>query len=141
MRRGHLYSIAKELGCNKIALGHHLDDVIETTFLNMFYNGIYETMRPILNSDNFDGMKLIRPLYLVEEKSVIKWQTYNDLIFKDYNCGFKKDLSKRTYLKKIINELRSGNKFFNANIINALEKVNLNNLNGYILDKKDHRNY
>lgn len=141
MRRGHLYSIAKELGCNKIALGHHLDDVIETTFLNMFYNGIYETMRPILNSDNFDGMKLIRPLYLVEEKSVIKWQTYNDLIFKDYNCGFKKDLSKRIYLKKIINELRSGNNFFNANIINALEKVNLNNLNGYILDKEDHRNY
>ena len=80
-------------------------------------------------------------LHWLTEKTFFPNEDYNDLIFKDYNCGFKKDLSKRIYLKKIINELRSGNKFFNANIINSLEKVNLNNLNGYILDKKDHRNY
>lgn len=141
MRRGHLYDKAKELGCNKIALGHHLDDVIETTFLNMFYNGVYETMRPILDSDHFAGMKLIRPLYLVEERSIIKWQNYNDLVFKDFACGFKKDLSKRVYLKNIINDLRNDNKFFNANIINALEKVNLDNLNGYIKDKEEYKNY
>ena len=132
MRRGHLYNIAKEIGCNKIALGHHLDDVIETTFLNMFYNGKFETMLPKLKSKNFKNMELIRPLYLVKEKDIIRWVNYNNLVFKECNCGFAKELSKRVELKKIIESLRKNNKFFDSNILKSTENVNLNSLNGYI---------
>ena len=134
MRRGHLYNIAKNLGCNKIALGHHLDDVIETTLLNMFYNGKFETMLPKLKSKNFEGMELIRPMYLINEKDIIRWTNYNKLIFKEFNCGFKKEISKRIEMKELINSLRKTNKFFDANIIKSTENVNLNNLNGYIKD-------
>lgn len=134
MRRGHLYNIAKELGCNKIALGHHLDDVIETTLLNMFYNGKFETMLPKLNSKNFPGMKLIRPLYLVNEKDIIRWVNHNELVFKECNCGFKKDVSKRIEIKLLVDNLRKSNKFFDANILKSTENVNLDNLNGYIKD-------
>lgn len=141
MRRGYLYDCAKKLGCNKIALGHHLDDVIETTFLNMFYNGNYETMRPILNSDNYEGMSLIRPMYLIKEDSIIKWINYNNIEIKNYICGFNKDKSKRIYLKSFINQLRKDNKFFDSNMINALENVNLDNINGYIKDKIKYKNY
>lgn len=141
MRRGYLYDYAKKLGCNKIALGHHLDDVIETTFLNMFYNGKYETMLPKLKSDNFDDMQLIRPLYYVREQAIINWQNYNNLIFKECSCGFKKDKSKRIEMKKLISELRHDNKFFDANILKALENVNLNSLNGYIKDNEKFTNY
>lgn len=141
MRRGYLYSVSKDLGCNKIALGHHMDDVFETTLLNMFYNGNFETMKPILNSSNYENMKLIRPLYYVEESSIIKWKNYNKIEFKDYNCGFKESDSKRYYLKSIINELRKDNKFFNANFLNALENVNVDNLNGYIKECVKYKNY
>lgn len=141
MRRGYLYSVAKNLGCNKIALGHHLDDVFETTLLNMFYNGNFETMKPILNSTNYKDMKLIRPLYYVEESSIIKWENYNNLEFKDYNCGFKEEDSKRYYLKKIIKQLRKDNKYFNANFLNSLENVNVDNLNGFIKDNIKFKNY
>ena len=140
MRRGYLYDYASKLGCNKIALGHHLDDVIETTFLNMFYNGNYETMRPILKSDNYD-IELIRPMYLIKEDSVIRWINYNNIEIKDYICGFNKDNSKRIYLKGIISKLRKDNKFFDSNMINALENINLDNVNGYIKDKINYKNY
>ena len=138
MRRGHLYNIAKNLGCNKIALGHHIDDVIETTLLNMFYNGKFETMLPKLKSKNFEGMELIRPLYLVNEKDIIRWVNYNNLTFKECNCGFKKELSKRIEMKKLIDELRKDNKFFDANILKSTENVNLDNLNGYIKNNIKH---
>ena len=138
MRRGHLYNIAKSLGCNKIALGHHLDDVIETTLLNMFYNGKYETMLPKLSSKNFKGVKLIRPLYLVNEKDIIRWQKHNSLVFKECSCGFKKELSKRVEMKKLIEKLRKDNKFFDANMLKSTENVNLNSLNGYIKDGIKH---
>ena len=138
MRRGHLYNIAKNLGCNKIALGHHLDDVIETTLLNMFYNGKFETMLPKLRSKNFEGMELIRPLYLVNEKDIIRWVNYNKLIFKECSCGFKKELSKRIEIKQLLNDLRRKNKFFDANILKSTENVNLNALNGYIKDNIKH---
>lgn len=141
MRRGHLYDFAKKLGCNKIALGHHLDDVIETTFLNMFYNGKYETMLPILNSDNFEGMKLIRPLYYVKESSILNWVNYNNLLFKDANCAFQKDKSKRIEIKQLINRLRANNKFFDANMLKCLENVNIDSLNGYILHGEKHQYY
>lgn len=138
MRRGHLYNIAKSLGCNKIALGHHLDDVIETTLLNMFYNGKFETMLPKIKSKNFEGMELIRPLYLVKEKDIIRWQNYNNLVFKECSCGFKKEISKRIEMKKLVENLRKSNKFFDANILKSTENVNLNSLNGYIKDNIKH---
>ena len=141
MRRGYLYSIAESLGCNKIALGHHLDDVIETTFLNMFYNGNFETMRPILDSENYKNMKLIRPLYYIEESSIIKWQKYNELVFKEYRCGFKKEDSKRYYLKTVIKSLREKNKNFNANFLNSLDNVNVDNINGFVKDNVKYKNY
>lgn len=135
MRRGHLYNIAKSLDCNKIALGHHLDDVIETTFLNMFYNGKFETMLPKLKSKNFEEMELIRPLYLINENDINRWVKYNNLEFKECNCGFKKDISKRIEMKKLIANLRKDNKFFDANILKSTENVNLDSLNGYIKEK------
>lgn len=141
MRRGHLYNIAKNIGCNKIALGHHLDDVIETTLLNMFYNGKFETMLPKLNSKNFEGMELIRPLYLVNEKDIIRWVNYNDLTFKECSCGFKKELSKRIEMKSLVESLRKENKFFDANILKSTENVNLDSLNGYIKDNIKYKKY
>ena len=138
MRRGHLYNIAKNLGCNKIALGHHLDDVIETTLLNMFYNGKFETMLPKLKSKNYEGMELIRPLYLVNEKDIIRWVNYNNLTFKECSCGFVKEKSKRIEMKALIEDLRRTNKFFDANILKSTENVNLNSLNGYIKDNCKH---
>lgn len=141
MRRGHLYNIAKNLGCNKIALGHHLDDVIETTLLNMFYNGKFETMLPKLESKNFTGMVLIRPLYLILEKDIIRWVNNHGLVFKECSCGFKKELSKRIELKELIQHLRKENKFFDANILKSTENVNLNSLSGYIKDDTKYKRY
>lgn len=138
MRRGYLYDIAKKLGCNKIALGHHLDDVLETIFLNMFYNGKFETMLPKIKSKNFEDMELIRPLYLVNEKDIIRWQNYNELVFKECSCGFKKEVSKRIEMKKLVESLRKNNKFFDANVLKSTENVNLNNLLGYIKDGEKH---
>ena len=88
MRRGHLYEKAKELGCNKIALGHHFDDVVETTLMSMFYNGKFQTMMPKVKSDNFEGMELIRPLYLVKEKDILAWQNFNEIKFLQCACKF-----------------------------------------------------
>lgn len=132
MRRGYLYSKAKELGCNKIALGHHFDDVIETTLLSMFYGAEVKTMMPKLYSDNFEGLELIRPLYLVKESSIISWKNYNDLEFLNCACKFTEEASideeksKRKEMKKLIKSLREKNKDLDHNIFTSLNNVNLN---------------
>jgi tRNA(Ile)-lysidine synthase TilS/MesJ len=132
MRRGYLYNKAKELGCNKIALGHHMDDVIETTLLSMFYGSEIKTMMPKLHSDNYPGLELIRPMYLIREKDIISWAKYNDLDFINCACKFteeaaqKEDLSKRKVMKKLVEDLRKDNKNVDYNIFKALDNINLN---------------
>ena len=132
MRRGYLYSKAKELGCNKIALGHHFDDVIETTLLSMFYGSEVKTMMPKLHSDNFPGLELIRPLYLVKEEDIIAWKKSNDLTFLNCACRFTEacsiddSTSKRQEIKKLIRELKKVNPNIDNNIFKALDNVNLN---------------
>lgn len=144
MRRGHLYNKAKELGCNKIALGHHFDDVIETTLLSMFYGAEIKTMMPKLYSDNFEGIELIRPLYLVKEKNIIAWRDYNNLTFLNCACKFTEkvsndeNLSKRKEMKNLINELREKNKDIDHNIFKALDNVNMNCILGYRKDTLKH---
>ncbi len=132
MRRGYLYSKAQELGCNKIALGHHFDDVIETTLLSMIYSSELKTMMPKLHSDNFKGLELIRPLYLVKEASIISWRNYNKLTFLNCacrfteNCSLDETKSKRLEMKELINYLRKLNKDADFNIFKSLDNVNLN---------------
>ena len=141
MRRGHLYNKAKELGCNKIALGHHFDDVIETTLLSMFYGAEIKTMMPKLHSENFEGLQLIRPMYLVKEKSIIAWANYNDLKFINCACRFTEkcnledeSVSKRKEMKKLIKKLKETTNEIDDNIFKALDNVNLNCILG---TKKD----
>ena len=136
MRRGFLYSKAKELGCNKIALGHHFNDVIETALLNIIYAGRFGGMPPKLRSDNFEGMELIRPLYMVKEDDIISWANYNNLEFIDCACVIikKKNDSKRKYVKNLIKELIKDNENADINIFRSLENVNINTLNGYEKD-------
>ena len=143
MRRGHLYSKAKELGCNKIALGHHFDDVIETILMGMLYGAQVQTMMPKLHSTNFPGMELIRPLYLVREEDIIHWMNYNDLHFIQCACRFTESCascggtekgSKRAEIKDLIRELRKKNPYIEKNIFRSVENVNLNTVIGY---KKD----
>ena len=131
MRRGYLYSKAKELGCNKIALGHHFDDVIETTLLSMFYGSEIKTMMPKLHSENFEGLELIRPLYLVKEKTIIDWTKYNNLKFINCACKFTEksqvdNNSKRKEIKNLIESLRKINKNVDYNIFKSVDNVNLN---------------
>lgn len=132
MRRGHLYSKAKELGCNKIALGHHFDDVIETTMLSLLYGAETKTMMPKLHSDNFEGLELIRPLYLVKESSIIMWKNFNELKFLNCACKFTEDASidesksKRKEIKTLIADLRKINENVDYNIFKAMDNVNLN---------------
>ncbi len=133
MRRGHLYNKAKELGCNKIALGHHLDDVIETTLLSMFYGSEVKTMMPKLHSDNFKGLELIRPMYLIKESDIIAWRNYNNLEFLNCACRFTEKASldeehagKRYEIKKLINSMRKVNPDIDHNIFKALDNINLN---------------
>ncbi len=131
MRRGCLYSKAQELGCNKIALGHHFDDVIETTLLSMFYGSEVKTMMPKLHSDNFEGIELIRPLYLVREEAIISWQNTNELKFLNCACRFteknnSENISKRKEIKELIKNLKRINKDIDYNIFKALDNVNLN---------------
>lgn len=136
MRRGFLYDVAKKLGCNKIALGHHFNDVIETALLNIFYTGRFSGMPPKLVSDNFDDMELIRPLYMIKEEDIVSWANYNKLDFIDCACVIskKKSDSKRLYIKNLINELLKENKNVDINIFRSLENVNINTLNGYTKD-------
>ena len=133
MRRGHLYNKAKELGCNKIALGHHFDDVIETTLLSMFYGSEVKTMLPKLHSENFQGLELIRPLYLVKEYSIISWAKYNNLEFINCACKFTEkvsnsdeSISKRKEMKELIKHLRELNLDIDYNIFKSLDNINLN---------------
>lgn len=133
MRRGHLYNKAKELGCNKIALGHHFDDVIETTLLSMFYGSEVKTMLPKLHSENFENIELIRPLYLVKENSILAWAKYNNLEFINCACKFTErvslsdePVSKRKEMKELIKHLRELNPDIDYNIFKSLDNINLN---------------
>ena len=140
MRRGHLYSYAKELGCNKIALGHHYDDVIETILLSMFYGGEFKTMLPKLHSANFEGMELIRPMYLIKEKDIISWVNCHHLTFLNCACRFTEKnrnneiSSKRKEMKELINDLRKVNKNIDHNIFKSAENVNLDAVIAYRKD-------
>lgn len=144
MRRGCLYGYAKELGCNKIALGHHFDDVIETVLLNMFYGAELKSMMPKLHSTNFEGMELIRPLYLIKEKDIIAWSKYNNLKFLNCACKFtekvhNKELeSKRKEIKKLIEDLKEVNKNVDHNIFKSVENINLNTVIAYKKNNKLH---
>lgn len=145
MRRGYLYSKAKSLGCNKIALGHHFDDVIETTLLSMFYGSEIKTMLPKLHSENFAGLELIRPIYLVKEESIIAWQKYNNLSFINCACKFTEKCStsninpsKREEIKALIKDLKKINPNIDNNIMKSLDNINLNCVLGYKINKEYH---
>ena len=139
MRRGYLYNYAKELGCNKIALGHHFDDVLETILMNLIYNGMYAGMMPKLRSDNFEGMELIRPLYLVEENYIKAWARFNDLTFIGCACKVtSKDTGQRQEMKKLIEELKKYYSKADKCIFTSASNVNLNNVIAYQKDKEKH---
>ena len=147
MRRGHLYSFAKEMGCNKIALGHHYDDVIETILMGMLYGAQVQTMMPKLHSTNFEGMELIRPLYLVREDDIKAWRDYNDLHFIQCACKFtdtcttcnnNENRSKRMEIKDLIRELKKVNPYVEGNIFKSIENVNLNTVVAYKKDGVKH---
>ena len=137
MRRGCLYGKARELGCNKIALGHHLDDVIETVLMSMMYSSEIKTMLPKLHSTNFEGMELIRPLYKVKEKDIIAFADYNGLRFLRCACRFteqseeREDMSKRREIKALISEIKKVNTHVDDNIFRSIHNVNLATLPGY----------
>lgn len=147
MRRGYLYKKAKELGCNKIALGHHFDDVIETILMGMLYGAQMQTMMPKLHSTFHEGMELIRPLYYVKEADIINWKERNDLEFIQCACRFTEHCtmcdnggggSKREEMKKLIKKLRQDYKGIDMNIFRSVQNVNLNTLISY---KKDGKTY
>lgn len=140
MRRGYLYSYAKELGCNKIALGHHYDDVIETILMGMLYGAQIQTMMPKLHSVNFEGMELIRPLYLIREDDIKAWRDYNDLYFIQCACKFtdtcstcsnEENQSKRIEIKELIKQLKKTNPFVEGNIFKSVENVNIDTVVSY----------
>lgn len=143
MRRGHLYSKAKQLGYNKIALGHHFDDVIETILMGMLYGGQVQTMMPKLHSQNFEGMELIRPMYMVREEDIIAFSKYHNLDFLRCGCRFTENInynsqdesgSTRQNVKNLIRKLRTENPNIEKNIFNSVENVNLNTIIGYHKD-------
>ena len=148
MRRGHLYNKAKELGCNKIALGHHFDDVIETILMSMIYGGQVETMMPKLHSANFPGMQLIRPMYFIREDEIKHWARYNDLHFIQCACRFTDTCttcnpdgaarSKRQAIKQLIAELSAENPQVVMNIFRSVENIKLNKIISYKLDGEVH---
>ena len=145
MRRGCLYNKAKELGCNKIALGHHFNDVIETTLLSMFYGSEVKTMLPKLHSDNFPGLELIRPLYLVKEESIISWMKSNDLRFINCACKLTENISdidkinsKRKEIKNLINDLKKINPSVDLNIFKSMDNVNCDGVLTYKIDGVKH---
>ena len=147
MRRGHLYHFAQELGCNKIALGHHYDDVIETILMGMLYGSQIQTMMPKLHSTNFEGMELIRPLYLVREDDIKAWRDYNNLRFIQCGCKFtdtcttcnnEENRSKRVEIKELIKTLKQTNPYVEGNIFKSIENVNLDTIVAYKKDGVKH---
>ncbi len=144
MRRGHLYAKAKELGCNKIALGHHMSDVVETTLMGMMYGSQLQGMLPRLKSTNFEGMELIRPLYRISEEHIIAWKNYNDLTFLQCACRFteqsaeNEDHSKRQEMKTLIKQLKSKNPDVEQNIFHSIHRVNVDTFAGYKLKGEAH---
>ena len=147
MRRGHLYHFAQELGCNKIALGHHYDDVIETILMGMLYGSQIQTMMPKLHSTNFEGMELIRPLYLVREDDIKAWRDYNNLRFIQCackftdtctNCNNEENRSKRVEIKELIKTLKQTNPYVEGNIFKSIENVNLDTVVAYKKDGVKH---
>ena len=141
MRRGYLYNKAKELGCNKIALGHHFNDFIETTLLSIFYGSEVKTMMPKLHSDNFEGIELIRPLLLIREDDIISWKKHNELTFINCACRFTEGCSlindgtsKRKEMKELIRNMKKINPNIEQNIFKALENVNMNCILGWHKD-------
>ena len=144
MRRGHLYAKAKEMGCNKIALGHHFNDVIETTVMAMFYGAQLQAMLPKLRSDNFEGMELIRPLYCVHEEDIIAWARYNRLEFIRCACSFTENAavdvgaSKRQEIKQLIKTLKRGNPDIEKSIFNSIHAVCLDTMPGWKTGGQEH---
>jgi len=137
MRRGYLYRHAQKLGCNKIALGHHFDDMVETILMSMLYAGEIKTMMPKLHSANFEGMELIRPMYMVHEEDVLSWARYNDLHFIQCACKITESIanensgSKRHEMKMLVRQLKKINPNFDINIFTSLHNVNLDTVIGY----------
>lgn len=144
MRRGSLYSKAQELGCNKIALGHHFDDVMETILLSVIYGGEFKTMMPKLHSTNFKGMELIRPMYYVREKDIISFANCHELRFLNCACKFTEEnhdenlTSKRLLIKNLIKELKKDNEYVENNIFKSAFNVNLSTVIGYRKDDEVH---
>ena len=137
MRRGHLYSMARELGCNKIALGHHFSDVVETTVMGMLYGGQLQAMMPKLHSTNFEGMELIRPMYCIHEEDIIAWARYNDLHFLQCACRFTEQAaqgpgsSKRQEVKQLLRRLRQDSPQVEKNVFRAIHNLQLDTFPGY----------
>jgi tRNA(Ile)-lysidine synthase TilS/MesJ len=140
MRRGNLYARAQELGCNKLALGHHFDDVIETVMLNIIYAGDFKTMMPKLKSQNFEGLELIRPMYMVHEEAIIRFMNSTGLSALDCACTVtkKKSGNKRFFVKDLIKELKEENKNVDINILRATENVNFEQILGFKKNGEKH---
>ncbi|WP_410496757.1 ATP-binding protein [Cellulosilyticum sp. ST5] len=147
MRRGYLYKEAKDLGCNKIALGHHFDDVIETILMSMLYSGQIKTMMPKLHSTNYEGMELIRPLYLVKEADIVAWVRYNELSFIQCACRLTEHCSvsgqgggsKRQEMKNLIKKFRQINPHIEMNIFRSVHDINLETVIGYHKKEKSYQ--
>ena len=147
MRRGHLYAKAKELGCNKIALGHHMSDVIETTVMAMFYGSQLQAMMPKLHSQNFEGMELIRPMYCINEEDILDWKRYNDLEFIQCACRFTENCtscdnggggSKRQEIKTLLRHLKRDNPGIEKSIFSSIHSVCLDTFPGYKTGGEEH---
>lgn len=146
MRRGYLYKNAQDLGCNKIALGHHFDDVIETTLMSMLYSGQFKNMMPKLHSTNYEGMELIRPLYMVKEADIIAWKNYNELQFIQCACRFTENCvlgdngggSKRVEMKALIKKFRKTSDIIDMNIFRSIHNVSLDTVIEYHQGKETH---
>ncbi|MEL7604511.1 MAG: ATP-binding protein [Sedimentibacter saalensis] len=145
MRRGYLYRNAKELGCNKIALGHHFDDAIETVLMSMFYAAEIKTMMPKLHSTNFEGMELIRPMYKIHEEDIISWRKHNGLQFIQCACRFTEHCSiddegtsKRAEMKNLIKKMKLINPNVDTNIFRSIHTINLDTIIGYKKDGVQH---
>jgi tRNA(Ile)-lysidine synthase TilS/MesJ len=147
MRRGFLYAKAQELGCNKIALGHHFSDVVETTVMGLFYGGQLQAMLPKLHSKNFEGMELIRPMYCIHEDAILDWKRYNNLQFIQCACRFTENCaicdnggggSKRQEIKTLIRRLKRDNPNIEKSIFNSIHNVNIDTMPGYKTDGNYH---